>query len=260
MHEIQQQNEVLPLKAVFTGRVYPERSFISIIIPGSKIIVLDKGSGVSGTLAVNIDHAQVTASYFNATLPNLFDLKNSVDAIARMHLDILGYTKGWSLDLEITQAYIVDTNKTVVFGINIPSLELRGNQSFENILPIFQDERSDYLRRCFADLRQAMKMPADTGELCFRAIETLRKFFIEKHNLDDTSKSDTKKSWELLRQELEVERQTIDSIMPFAVDVRHGGTRTISGVERDQIFASTWDIVDKYIAFAKNGYEPISKK
>jgi len=246
----------LPARFVFTGRVHPERAQVSINLPGRKCTIIDKGCGISGEMSTDISCSQICVIYSSETgVVDILTLKNAVEDAIRLQLDILGYVLGCGYDAEITQAIALDTHEKHVFGVGIPVIEQRKNQNFEQILNLFNVDESDYLRRCLADLREAVKTPKDTGEFCYRAIETLRKFFAQQNGLDDNKRDECNKSWEILRNELVVERKELDEIAVFAVDIRHGGTMLITSDNRARIFGLTWDIVDKFIAYAKNGYK-----
>jgi hypothetical protein len=95
---------------------------------------------------------------------------------------------------------------------------------------LFRDPRSSHLQRAFADLREAIRSPKDTGFFCYRAIESLRQFFVVELNAPD------KQSWEVLRTALQIDRPTIDYVKTFADSARHGAGAAISDGERAEVF------------------------
>lgn len=244
-----------PARVCFFGRVHPERAAVSIKLPGFSVKLIDTGGGLSGEFTTSIELSQVHVLYFSEQEEFcLATLKNVVEDSIRLQVDILGFTSGCRYDVEITHACNLMTFEESIFGVGIPVLMDRQNKRFEELLPLFSRKESDYLRRCLADLREAMGQPKDTGELCFRAIETLRQYFIYANNLPG---DDSKKSWEIMRDQLGIERKPIDEISKYALQQRHGGTAPISDEERAQIFSKTWSIVDRFIDYAKNDYKRI---
>jgi len=116
---------------------------------------------------------------------------------------------------------------------------------------LFRDPRSSHLQRAFADLREAIRSPKDTGFFCYRAIESLRQFFVVELNAPD------KQSWEVLRTALQIDRPTIDYVKTFADSARHGAGAAISDGERAEVFKKTWSIVGQFVEFAKRGYRAL---
>lgn len=244
----------LPAQIIFTGRVYPERTYITI--SALEMILADTWSGINGILKLSICSSQISAVFHSEFSPaDLMTLRNRIVDAVRLQLDIFGYVNGWYLDLEISQAVVLGTRETVFFGVNIDGIATIGSWSFQQLLPIFADKRSDYLRRCFSDLRSALKYPSDTGELCYRAIEVLRKYFVDENQIDDKSVKGVKDSWVLMGKKLGIGADSLTLIKEYAVDERHGGTKFISGEKRLEIYSATWAIVDKFIAFSLNGYK-----
>lgn len=198
--------KLAPPRLFFSGRVYPERAQVQIKLPGWRCSFVDKGSGIVGEMSTEISLPQISAIFYSEEpVKDVMTLKNAVEDAIRLQLDILGYVLGCGYDAEITQAVLLETNEQIVFGVGIPVLESRKNQDFASIFHLFNKEESDFLRRCLADLREAMKTPKDTGEFCYRAIETLRKFFAKQNKLDDNKRDECSKAWQVLRNQLQVQ-------------------------------------------------------
>ncbi|PKL57789.1 MAG: hypothetical protein CVV34_05690 [Methanomicrobiales archaeon HGW-Methanomicrobiales-5] len=236
---------------VFFGKVFPERADVNI----SELIlnVLSPEAGLHGDLTVSVTSSQIKAIFTTEReIPDPLTIRNYVEESVRLLIDILGYINGCGYDLEIATMINTRTNESIVFGVDSVLFNMREDRplNFGEIISLFDSEKADYIRRCLSDLREAVRVPKDTGFFCYRALETLRKFFIKENEL----KSD-KESWEFLRSELEVDRSTTDFVKQFADPVRHGETKYITGYERDQILKNTWEIVDKFLVYAKNGYK-----
>lgn len=235
----------------FFGKVYPERCIVSVDEIRARIGA--QGTEIQGDLRYYISLSQVTAVFIcEERVSNIFTLKNDVEDAIRMALDALGYTLACGYDLEITQMIDSLGNAPIVFGVNMPAVErtaLDAGVSFDMIMSLFTEQRGSYLRRCFADLREAIRVPKDTGFFCYRAIETLKSFFHREAGV-----ADDRTAWELLRSELNVNRPDIEAIKQFADPVRHGGIVAIRDDQRAYIVSLTWRIVNKFILYAKAGY------
>lgn len=161
-------------------------------------------------------------------------------------VDTVGYTNGCGYDIEITSCIDSEDNITI-FGVNIENdIENFSKQrpcGVPEIIQLANSEYGPYLRFSFSDLRESIKNPSQTGFFCFRAIESLRQYFVIKYSLRDHQ------SWEKFRNCLNIERDKIDYIKNFSDPVRHGNRIHITSKERLKVMADTWDIVDNYVEY-----------
>ena len=242
------------IQYTFFGKVHPERCNVSVSGMEFQVIFPEVEPEVEGIIRHSISFSQVTATFVSdKPVENPCTLKNIVEDAIRAVLDVLGYTLGCGYDLEIIQMIDSLGSPPVVFGVGIPAINesaSRAGIEFANIISLFSDARGQYLQRCLADLREAIRVPKDTGFFCFRGIESLRQFF-----LGEGRAKDDKASWELLRTELSVDRQDIELIQQFADPLRHGAGGWISAEERADVFTMTWNIVNAFIKYAINGYQ-----
>lgn len=235
----------------FSGKVHPERANVSIADVRAQLKA--SGGEIDGELRYYIALSQVTATFVcEKAVPNVWTLKNYVEDAIRVALDGLGYTLGCGYDLEVTSMIDSLGNRPVVFGVGIPAVEKTAAEAgvkFEHIMDVFKDAAGGYLQHCLADLREAIRVPKDTGFFCYRAIESLRQFFVHEKGAKDD-----KASWEMLRAELDVNRADIDTIKRFADPARHGHSAEITDDQRANVFSLTWGIVNKFIKYANAGY------
>jgi hypothetical protein len=182
----------------------------------------------------------------DSLVPNVFRLKNIVSDAVRVEVDTVGFLYGHGYDVEIVQVIRPDSIEPVVFGVDIPTLKPEADMAgrFTNAMRLFADTKGAYLQRCLADLREAIRSPRDTGFFCYRAVESLRQFFVA-----EAGASSDRASWELMRSTLKVERSAFDYIKSFADVPRHGGSKGISDGERADVF-----LVNAYIDYALGGY------
>ncbi len=235
----------------FFGKVLPERANVNILQTTCQLTQPD--TEIDGSLTISIALSQVTALFTNSgKIVDLYTLRNYVNDVIRMELDILGYINGCGYGLEITQVADSLGTPPIVFGVDIPVLVSESRLAdFEKVLTLFHDSRrSNYLRLCLADLREAIREHRDTGFFLYRAIEALMQSF-----RTDDSKKGKQKAWESLRSELSITEDNIRQLEKVADCFRHGDTRYVSGTERCELFLIAWNIVDKYIKYACNEYQ-----
>jgi len=236
----------------FFGKAHPERCLVSI---GELRIEIKNTEGeINGELVFYISLSQIVAVFScDKQVENYLTLKNSVENLIRTAVDALGYTLACGYDIEIVDMIDSLGNAPIVFGVVIPAIVSSAKDAgvtFLNIIDVFKDARGKYLMRCLADLREAIRVPGDTGFFCYRGIESLRQFFIHQ----EVAKDD-KTSWEMLRTELNVDRSDLDEIKVFADPLRHGDFVAISDAERAKVFRLTWSIVNKFVKYANAGYK-----
>ena len=238
-------------KYTFFGVVHPERA--NVKIPKVEMKLGGNEAGIDGGLTVWISLSKITAIFVSEQpVDDPHTLKNYVDQAVRVLVDAVGFCNGCGYDIEIIQMVDSSDNTPLIFDVGIPALQDRAqNMGIEvpNIVNLFADRRGIYLQSCFADFREAIRSPKDTGFFCFRAIEDLRQFFV----VEKKCKS-KQKSWECLRNDLGVDRSTIEEVQDFSDPVRHGESIYISGSDRSTILTKTQDIIGKFIAYADRGY------
>jgi hypothetical protein len=236
----------------FFGKVHPERCMVSI--PGLSAAVKTSDGEINGKLTYYISLSQITAILVcDKQVQNVLTLKNFVEDWVRIAVDALGYILACGYDIEITEMIDSLGNSPIVFGVVIPAVQdsaKNAGVTFDSIMKVFKDIQSGYLQLCLADLREAIRVPRNTGFFCYRAIESLRQFFVHEKG----AKND-KASWEMLRSELDIDKSNIDMIKRLADPVRHGGSVAISDSERSEVFKLTWGIVNKFIIYANAEYK-----
>jgi len=242
------------IQYTFFGKVFPERA--NVKIQTMELSLVSAEAGISGKLRISIQVSQIIAIFTTSSkVENIYTLKNIIEDGIRLEVDVLGYIFGCGYDIEVTTMVDSEGNEPIIFGVGIWELEQQKDKRLENINKIFSlfgDHKGDYLRRCLGDIREAIRLPKDTGFFCYRAIETIRQFFV--HEKGFTS---DKESWEQLRELLKIERTFIEYIKQFADSIRHGDVKYISAEQRSKVLTDTWDIVDRFIAYASNGYNEL---
>ena len=85
------------------------------------------------------------------------------------------------------------------------------------------------IRLALADLRAALERHDDTLFYCYRAIESLRHWYLGDEK--DTN-ANRRKSWEALREDLDIEREALDRLYEIAARRRHGGAPVVNEADR----------------------------
>jgi hypothetical protein len=245
-----------PYIYTFFGKVLPERANVNISQLEMDIDFPD--AEVKGSIKLSISLSQIFIQFSsNKNVDNIYTLRNYVDGAIRVPVDALGYILGCGYDIEIT-SMIDPSGKSVVFGVgitdNIEEFKKKRVKDFPEIMQLFSDKNGRYLQLCLNDLREAIRNSKDAGFFCYRAIESLTPIFANKYGLD---KSNKKEIWKKLREDIGIKRDQIDFIQAFSDPVRHGDSIYISPENGKKILEYTWEIVDKYILFASNGYKKI---
>ena len=111
------------------------------------------------------------------------------------------------------------------------------------------------LRRALADLREAIRSPADTDLFCYRAIECIRQCYLDSNEKDNDS--ERKRSWERMRKELRICRSWFSTLENTSVVQRHGGLMGRTANERVEAMLRAWRVVDRFIMSAKDGFRPL---
>lgn len=242
---------------VFNGRVLPERVNAGVN-PPQKLSISIPEANLEFDLTISIYASQISVILETASeSPDIPTLKNYVDSFVRMLFDAGGYLECRGYDLEITS--VVEPNgQFSVFGVEEGALKRsRTDGTSINMADLWllltSGEKSRPLQRALGDLREAIRMPHDTGFFCFRAVESMRQLFVE---VKDGNETET--SWERMSSALRIEQSYIAVLERFGKPQRHGETPYMSGDNRFIAMNRTWQIVDRYIEFARTGFVPLS--
>ena len=225
-------------KYTFFGKVFPERACVGYGAP-----IPAKNSNYSLQTSIILSQVSVVVDSENE-IQDTASLKNEVERHVRFLVDLIGFTKARGYDVDIT-SMVNPSGKLQIFGVGFDSLTERVGER-----PLQLGDLIDVANKCpefgraIADLREAIRMPWDTGFFAYRAIEQIRQMF---HKPED-GKND-RKSWERLRKSLGIERDLIEDIKKFSDPQRHGAAKGMSWEERLSVIGSAWKIVDKFTVY-----------
>ena len=102
-----------------------------------------------------------------------------------------------------------------------------------------------HLRFALFDARQALLLPQQSGFFCYRAIDTLVRWFAGAKKIKDKSQA-----WEQFRECYKLNKSEIDKIKSVADPLRHGDYEqaiVMGSVQRIALLKSTWKIIGIFI-------------
>lgn len=233
---------------LFYGKVLPVRAQLSIPTFGLGFSHIT--SGETGKAQVSIILNEVAITVHTEKEWDIYDLRNVVKNILQSHLSMIGYLRGFAYDSEITRVLNSSLGVDRVFGIDIPCIaeprkSIDVGAELEKLKAKTVGADGVFLSRCFHDLVAAMKYADDTGFYCYRAVESLRHHCASVHNISPNNKD---KQWEKFREVSGVSEETMQILVNAAGITRHGGVVSMTGKEREELFITTWNVVESYIA------------
>ena len=232
----------LNMKYIFFGKVYPERAPITISSVNGHVKSDD--TSFEANIKTSIRLSQITVEVDTDSQIPLVDLKNTIENNVHTFVDVYGYLKGYTYNVEIISVYIPETSHHEVFGMDVVKI----TQDEKNRPLSYQDTlllalKIPELSMVLKDLRDAIGRPLDTFFHCRRATETIAKFFF---------KSDNKaKGWQDAIKILGLNQSDINEIKETGGDQRHGVYGSVIGEKRVDIMIKTWRAVDKFVEYLK---------
>lgn len=227
-----------------TGVIHPERAGVYYEPP-----LIRLQGRIVGEVLVTVFASQITASFkieqtdiTDSELPHYFQ-----DFLSGL-VNMLGFALGYAYDVELVGLIDPAKEEHLVFGVDFPEGAREPKQP--EFLPVLimasQHPLSWYFFHALADVKRAAKSFHDAGFYCYRAIESVMQFF--KVFGEDQPLSDNK-SWEKMRDILEVSKEEILAVKEKADPLRHGKPGSMTEEERSQLMKITMPILDKFCVF-----------
>jgi hypothetical protein len=227
-----------------TGLIHPERADVNV----SHTTIEFEGN--KGKLGFSIYKSKIAFTYqANEALSpeEVNNLKLVAEENIRAVVDSLGFLIGCGYDVEIIQGIDNQHDGHFVFGVEevyLKELNFIEQVPVLELITITNSEYGIYLKRCFGDLRLAIRSSKDSPFYCYRAIECLMYYF----KTDDITK---KQAWEAFRNELNIDMTEIMTIKDSSDPLRHGNPKERLDYDRRVLLSNTWGIVIKFIQFSK---------
>jgi hypothetical protein len=172
---------------------------------------------------------------------------NEVSSMVQGYLDSLGYHLATSLRAEI-KSMVVDGTKLVYRTTRWDGLlpdPSKTSVAEEALRPFMVASIEEPLARlALADLRGAIESPDDTVLLTYRAVESVRQWFLDSDEDDPQAR---KKSWSAMRSTLGVNEERVQTLSELAKSRRHGGATPSTGEERKEALLIARDVVARFV-------------
>lgn len=243
-------------KYIFHGSVLPERVNANLI-PYKCSLTEDKAEVI-----LTFCYSKIVAECFcDDEDVNILSLKNSIEKLARLAADIIGFRIACGYDVEIESVFNTETKEFSIFGVNEPIFD---NDQFNvdaaqgiihpeiniSMTDLFTIAGKDTgLIIALSDFRQAIRQPSFTSFYCYRAIEALKNTFPGKNAAQ----------WENFRDAANVSEEDIKKVMGKANNLRHGKPADQSWETRKEHMLLTWNIIKNYFSFSKSNTDEANK-
>lgn len=189
-------------------------------------------------------------NYLKSKTVNLETLKNILIEWVNFIINVFGYTDSFYLDAYLVNIKCKELDLDWDFGIkgeyNINRNEEERREEFNKIISLVQGKdykKFSWIKDVFMDFHHAIRYPSQTGQYCFRAIETIRRAYYENPSiLDDTKRRD--EGWENLCKKLGYVREDFTQIEYYGIPNRHGYYPKIEYKEREHIMNFTRQLID----------------
>lgn len=179
---------------------------------------------------------------------DLSTFQNEVISIVQGCVDALGFHLAASLRIELT-SLLIDGNHLIISTNGWPALTddlNRTKVSAQYLEPFVQAAITEPLARlALADLRSAIDTPDDTPFLSYRAVESVRQWFLPAQGEDEGSTRTA--SWQSMRSALGIEENSLRRLAALAKGRRHGGGKPPTGEEREESLRLSRNIVAAFV-------------
>jgi hypothetical protein len=208
-------------------------------------------AGIKGKATVAIYENQVIV---DLTIDNAADqeaLRDIVADLVSLIVNGASLKLGVGYEVEIRTFYDVDQRDPAVFGADVKGFSLvqTGQTARVDLLSLFTvGGKEPLFRRAIADFKSAIRVPADTGFYCYRAVESLI-----NHVKKTSGISDKKAAISSLESSLKLDSACIQLLRELGGDVRHGHVSTITAQERVQALRITQEILERFFDHQNSG-------
>lgn len=229
-----------------TGSIYPAVGSWHIDNP----FHLQKGND-RWTLIVKDSRFHVILELASFELDNFDDLRDQVFSLLQGCLDALGFHLATPLRISIDSIFIQDLNAIATISNTWHELKDSPEQQRVNaevLEPfIYVSAAEPLVRLALADLRSALESPEDTVFLAYRAIESVRQWFLKLDEED--SDAARKQSWKTMREALSIDESSLRQVAELAAKRRHGYVSVATLQQRRDSLVLARSIVKSLIAY-----------
>lgn len=194
----------------------------------------------------------IVENYKSDWLPWLY---NYALDFTRAQIDIVGFARGGAFELSFERAELPPDGNITDLDFEDKALssicsafDLDDTKQFLGTLQSILKNPNDFL--AFSEVSLAIRHPNQRMAACARAMERVR------NSISPDESSETK-SWETMRQVLNIDRAYIQFITDASKEHRHGKLKYKTGVENADVLKRTWTIMNRFSAYRNGGSSPL---
>lgn len=247
-------------KLEFKGSVSPTTSGLNVQTSKLSSPADSETGSFSVEYAISNDtvHAFVTVSDWpeSESYKNIPAISMMVRSAIQGQLNVLNIINGTHVSVEL-EIYRQEPEgwEPISLDINFIADRYEDKEAkYRELMSLFSNPHDGiwFLQKINTDLNHAIRYPNETALFCYRAIETMARYFCE--SMFDNIKGE---DWKKFRETIGVTREEIMKIKEQADFGRHGSVSPMPPGARVELFEATWEIYDKYIEFAKRNFDSI---
>ncbi len=239
-------------KIVFLGKVFPERLKVSLKTDFTINYQINE-INVPMEFQVEINEAAIRATCIveNYKPEWLSWLYNYALDFSRAQIDIVGFARGGAFEISFERAELPPNGNITDLAFEVKELsniclafDINNGTQFSEVLRIILKNPNDFL--AFSEASLALRHPNQRMAACARAMERVRNSISPHESLEG-------KSWETMRNVLQIDRAYIQAITDASREHRHGRLEFKTGGENEEILKRTWTILNRFIIYRKGG-------
>lgn len=238
-----------PAQYKFFGRVIPERRRVTLppIVP---IAYRDATLEAQFNLSIVKGAITVTCTPSGEGADTNLCLFRAVELVTAA-VDAFAFSKGWAL-LVVFDDVIINDQPMRGLALTESSVQpfataLKSEDELEALIPIILNDFN--LKFALRDLVASLHTLNYSAIAAARSVETIRVALSPKNPND-------KQAWEHMRDVLNIDMEFLKSITDASRGPRHG-RRAISGELQVVVTRRAWAVVNRYIAYLRQGKRPL---
>lgn len=215
---------------------------------------------IIGSSEVRIDNGLFECTISSSIANNsgdtgIYKLRGTVNSVIRNILDVINFTTGQTLDLEIDAVFSDDKQihsfetERIIISPMVEYFQINNRIGWS--LRILGIKNGLHLRHALSDFRRAMKYQDEVAMFCFRAIESVRQHFAE--GAPQGTKNIKDYSWLETKSNLCITQAFLNQFYGSAVAQRHGELQSLRGFEVGAILEATWLVMKRFADFLESG-------
>jgi|GEM_PF-7002131 len=228
---------------VWTGEISPAEGANSLEYTGRFDVNLGESFGrIVGWIQIRGSRCNIRVAADAIIGPQ--QLANNIRSAAAGIIDALGFVDGHGRVFALGPGRDLDTGQDYFWSGTVPEVALEPglrDDQLRRLLEAFP--LTPLLGDALADYRRAILEPWDSGFYAYRCVETIQRFW-----QGDSGRSSTR-TWEAMREGLEIARESLNELKRAADLQRHGGRRSITPEEHTRLLVVAKDALLKFVNY-----------